>query len=319
MFNQALKSFARLAVTPCAVFVFVAGGQAADNFRYISSTGNNANPCTLAQPCRTLQRGVQATPPGGELRFLDSGFFGNNGTINKTMSVAGNGNTIHLGSPITINRVNATVALRGLVLNGEGATANGINIIASAAVHIEHCVVHSFTADGISVAGAVNVSVIDSVSRDNGGNGLVTLGVAGTTLTVDNSQFENNGGHGIFTTDTEAAVSRATVLGNDTGIQVNGGRMNVTSSTAAHNNNGYRVAISGQLTVESSVARGRASAGLDVASGTTGRISNSTFTNNGTGVFVRGTLVTRENNTLSGNTFASDINAGGVLSPVAGF
>jgi hypothetical protein len=49
---------------------------AADNTRYVGITGNNANPCTLVQPCRSLQRGINVTPAGGELQILDSGSYG---------------------------------------------------------------------------------------------------------------------------------------------------------------------------------------------------------------------------------------------------
>jgi hypothetical protein len=87
-----LKATARFTTLACATATYIATAQAADNFRYVSSSGNNANPCTLAKPCRSLQRGVQVTPAGGELRILDSGSYGNNATIKKTMTISGNGN-----------------------------------------------------------------------------------------------------------------------------------------------------------------------------------------------------------------------------------
>jgi hypothetical protein len=109
--------------------------RAVDNTRYIGITGNNANPCTLAQPCRTFQRGINMTPEGGELRILDSGFYGNNATINKSLTITGNGNTVYLGAVLTINEADAVVALGGLVLNGQGTISAGVNIAAASAVH----------------------------------------------------------------------------------------------------------------------------------------------------------------------------------------
>jgi len=41
--------------------------------RYVAATGRDANPCTQTAPCKTLQRGIDVTPGGGELRVLSSG------------------------------------------------------------------------------------------------------------------------------------------------------------------------------------------------------------------------------------------------------
>ena len=59
--------FAMLAV----VVVWSTPVAAADNIRYVSTTGNNANTCTLSAPCRSLQRGINVTPANGELRILN--------------------------------------------------------------------------------------------------------------------------------------------------------------------------------------------------------------------------------------------------------
>ena len=165
--------------------------QAADGTRYVSTTGNNANACTLAAPCRSLQRGIDRTPEGGELRILDSGFYGTNAMIRKSLTIAGNGNTIYLGSPLAINGAGAVVALRGLVLNGQGAAQDGIVVTSAAAVHVEHCVVHGFAQEGIDVdAGSgTNVFVTGSTVRDND----VGLEVSITTTTrISNSIFTGN-------------------------------------------------------------------------------------------------------------------------------
>src|ERR1700680_1005539 len=49
-----------------------AGGALAQNAKsYVSSTGNDANVCTFASPCRTFQRGHDQTNNGGQLYALD--------------------------------------------------------------------------------------------------------------------------------------------------------------------------------------------------------------------------------------------------------
>jgi hypothetical protein len=167
-----------LALAACATAACSATAQAVDNTRYISITGNNANACTLAAPCLTMQRGINATPADGELRILDSGVTSTFATVNKSMTISGNGNTVFLGVPgIVIDDPTAVVTLRGLTLNGRGTIANGINIVAAAVVHIEDCVVHNLSQDGIIVtAEGVSVFVVRSVSRDNGSGGLVFNG-----------------------------------------------------------------------------------------------------------------------------------------------
>jgi Right handed beta helix region len=297
----------RLALAAYATVVCATAGQAADNFRYISSTGNNAKPCTLSQPCRTLQRGVSVTPPGGELRILDSGFFGNNGSINKSMTVSGNGNTVHLGAPITINAAGATVAVRGLVLSGEGTTSDGIAVTAAAQVFIERSVMHGFTTHGIVIDGAGDVFVTDSISRGNGDSGLRVLGAATGRLAVDNSHFEGNGNTGLNISGGTATINRSVASGNvNDGIFVEAASMNVTSTEASHNGSGTRggffVNSGGFMTLESCVGRGNNLFGLRTNVGGTARVSNSVFSDNTIGISNAGTVLTRGNNTVSGNT-----------------
>jgi hypothetical protein len=114
---------ATFALAACTAAACSLAAQAADNTRYVSITGSNSNACSLAAPCRTLQRGINKTPTGGELRILDSGSYGNNAQVNKSMTIFGNGNTVYLNSPLTIGggSLDHVVTLRGLVLNSQGA------------------------------------------------------------------------------------------------------------------------------------------------------------------------------------------------------
>ena len=172
MFTRTPLIFKLLALATCAAAASSVA-QAADNTRYISITGDNANACTLAAPCRTLQHGINVTPVGGELRILDFGVSANNATVSKSMTISGNDNTIFLGTVIAIDDAAAVVTLRGLTLIGQGTVDNGISIVAAAVVHIERCVIHNFTLRGIyATAEGVEVFVADSVSRDNGNAGL---------------------------------------------------------------------------------------------------------------------------------------------------
>jgi hypothetical protein len=275
------RVFKLLTLVACATAAYSSAAQAVDNTRYISITGNDASDCTLAAPCRNLPRGKNSTPAGGELRILDSGDYGNSGTVNKSLTISGNGNTVFLRNPIIIDNANAVVTLRGLTLNGQGTIANGISIVAAAVVHIENCVVHNFSQDGIiGTADGVSMFVVNSVSRDNGGGGLVFN--AGASLTIDNSHFDNNVANGVWALGQDALVT-------------------IRRSTASGNGfNGFQ-AFAGVMTLDSSLGAGNNLRGLNIVRPAIGRISNSTFTDNSTGINNSGTVETRQNNTVRGN------------------
>jgi hypothetical protein len=205
-----------------AATVLCSAAQAADDTRYISRTGDNVNACTLAKPCRTLQRGISTTPAGGELRILDSGSYGNNVTIGKSLTISGNGNTVFLNGFLTVNPgAGAAVTLRDLTLNGQGTINVGVSIDLAAAVHIERCVFHGFTGDGIFVHGAgTRIFVIDTISRDNGGDGLRVGG--GTIALISNSTFTNNT-HGLHNLGILESRQNNTVRGNEVDVFDGGG------------------------------------------------------------------------------------------------
>ena len=53
---------------------------------FVASTGNDTNPCGLAQPCRGFARAVSQTSASGEVIVLDSAGYGPV-TITKSVSL----------------------------------------------------------------------------------------------------------------------------------------------------------------------------------------------------------------------------------------
>jgi len=53
---------------------------------FVASTGNDAAPCSLAQPCRGFARAITQTNAGGEVIVLDSAGYGPV-TITKSVSL----------------------------------------------------------------------------------------------------------------------------------------------------------------------------------------------------------------------------------------
>jgi hypothetical protein len=190
----------------------------------------------------------------------------------------------------------------------------------AAAVHIENCTVQRFTQNGIQLDTIAELFIVDSIARDNGDSGLSVSGNGEGTgvarLTVDNSHFLNNGEEGIGVDDTRSYITRSIASGNGTqGIRQGGqigGRMHVASTTASNNADGFFV-THGHMILESAIAEGNQFNGLFVAQGAQALISNSTFTDNQTGVHHVGVVATRNNNTVTVNT-SNDQGAGAVNS-----
>jgi hypothetical protein len=270
--------------------------------------GSDGNACTRIAPCRTLQRGINATGAGRELQILDPGEFGTT-TIGKSITISAVGvsatvRNLGAGAAVTIDNAGARVVLRGLFLSGGGSGATGLNIGNAAAVYLEGCTVERFTGNGILYNNlGTRLFVSDTISRDNGGAGLVFISTGAGRLVVKRSRFENNGGDGLSVNESESSIAGSVFSGNAfDGIAQSDGRMNVVSSVAAGNGSrGSSVGFGGEMSLESVVSRGNGISGFTVFMGATGRVSNSVLTNNVVGIQNAGTVQTRGNNSVIGN------------------
>ena len=78
----------------------------------------------------------------------------------------------------------------------------------------------------VSIGGATNVTVSDSVASNNGEDGILAVDIGGTvSMMVRNSTIANNQANGLETNNAGATirVTRSTITGNATGWLVNGG------------------------------------------------------------------------------------------------
>jgi hypothetical protein len=296
------------------------GTAQAQTVRFIAVNGKDANSCTIAAPCRTLQRGVDATPAGGEVKALNAGPYGG-AAINRSITVSADHASATFRT-ISIGNSGARVVLRGLLLDGNGAAATGIAILDAASVHIKDCRIERFTENGIHLDVAnTELFIADTASRENGRSGLLVRGQsANEQVTVTNSRFDNNSTAGINLEYASASISGSVVSGNGAGTSGSGilvygaGTTNVIGTTAAHNGGfGFRVLQGALATFEASTATGNGY-GLYVVSAV-GRVSNSVLTNNNTGIQNdSGTIETRQNNLVSGNA----VDTGGALTAIGG-
>jgi len=270
-----------------ACVLSVAPAQAQNQHSFVSSLGNDANPCTLAAPCRHLQAALTATIAGGEIAILNTAGYngGTTVTITKAVSIVNPGGFEAAiappsgGTGIEIDAgPNDAVSLRGLSIDGAGVGSTGIVFNSGASLTVENCIVRHMTADGI-----------DFLST-----------TATSALTVSNSLVANNSGTGIYL----APIGSATAVFN---------RVEANNST-----NGSGIAVDGRFsagtntinaTVSESVVAGNSTGFFTFTNSgnatTSLMVFHSVAANNGTGVYADGTggaTVRLANSTLTGNT-----------------
>jgi hypothetical protein len=146
---------------------------------FVAQTGNDANPCTFASPCKSVQHAHDIVAPGGEVRMLDPGSYGLL-TINKSISILGDGHggiAAQNGSTaITVNAGSADkINIRGVVLEGFGNGLTGIKFNTGGSLTVVESVVRNFTLNGIDFASSTGGGLIvsNTVISDNGGNAIV--------------------------------------------------------------------------------------------------------------------------------------------------
>jgi len=260
---------------------------------WVSGMGDDTNPCSRAAPCRTFAGAISKTAAAGEINVLDHGGFGGV-TITKSITISSEGfeaGVLVSGTNAIIIDATTTsaVVLRGLDIEGLGTGLDGIKVLGGLrSLHVEKCTINNFrgtNGSGIeiatSVAGTTKIFIKDTNVRNSGqGTGVGILikptGSAVVNASLDNVRLENN----------------------NAGLQVNGSSITqVNNSSAVGNANAGFSAIqvvAGApigLTLDHCASNGNGSFGL-VTNGTAttiALITNSTFTNNATGMQAQGT------------------------------
>ncbi len=190
---------------------------------FVASNGSDANPCSLALPCRGFATAVSAVVAGGEVVVLDSAGYGPV-TVTQSVSIVappgiyagisvpagGNATGVFIATP------GVKVVLRGLTINNIGGSY-GVQMTDGLELVVENCVISNF-GSGVRITAPAVVSVIGSTLRDN--NYGIYAGY-GATVNVAHSQvlgnvqegIEINGGSGGVTTRIQVADTLVTGQG----------------------------------------------------------------------------------------------------------
>ena len=196
----------RLAMNMMAVFatcLFCSTlAQAQASRTWVSDSGNDFNPCSKVQPCRTFAGAIVKTAAGGKITCLDMGQFG---PVTITQSVTidcrrTRGDILSASvNGVVINAATTDkVILQGLDIDGDGAGGlDGIRFLAGASLHIEETTVSNMT-NGINVglnqAANAEVHVINSFIRNNSNVGMFVSNAGGGTvnMSIERTTSENN-------------------------------------------------------------------------------------------------------------------------------
>jgi hypothetical protein len=288
-----------------AAMLASAGANAAIFRAYLASDGNDANPCTIAAPCRLLPAAIAAANDGGEIWMLDSANFNTAPvTINKSLTIiaipGALGSIVANGADaLIVNAAGAKVALRNLaILNLAGTANTGVTFAQGARLTIEGCELYGMnTGVNATAAGGV-LTIRDTVIRDNE-TGVTVTGALKAQLI--NTTLLNNLTYGM-----SAANGAGVAI---SGSAINGGGVGVRAVAAA--------STTTQVAVSSSALAGNVTAIQATASSGTDNaqvmLNNVTLTQNGSGVAISGAtavVFTRQNNAFKFNT--ADV-ASGVL------
>lgn len=293
-FRFTIQAFAIATLT----FAFASITQAQATRTWVSGVGDDANPCSRTAPCKTFAGAISKTAPQGEIDVLDPGGFGAL-TITKPITIDGGEGQIAgvlvnggINAIVVQAGINDVVTLRNLDIDGLGTGLNGILINGAKAVHIDHCQIYGFTADGIQDARtatqnpAARLFINDCFIRNNNAGGIAVVGNSanGTGAFIDNTRVQGNGGFGIAASN------------NDT-IEVL--HCIVTQNSAE----AVRADTGGKAVVVSSVLNNNSTGAL--GNGTSFILADTTILNNVTGV--SGTFITFGSNNITNNAGGNSI------------
>lgn len=283
-----MRKFALALLNIWAIGVAFSGvASAAPNLHaYVSANGNDSQPCTREDPCRTFQIALNHVTSGGEVVALSSGEFGPV-TISKSVTLSGEG--VHAtitqetagAEAITLKTSSSmTVIIRALTILGVGKAGQGITVnnpqsssnddkpFSVSALYVEDCVIAGFTMQGIVFAPGTlgQLFVNDSFIRECE-YGLVVVGGVGklqAQASIEHTRLEHNRDAGLITTagSSQTTIGNSVLSGNGLGVSTGGlpSEVNIHNCLIANNGTGIN------------------NYGIT-------RVANSTITNNKKGLF----------------------------------
>jgi hypothetical protein len=242
-----------------ALVVISAPAHAQATRTWVSGVGDDANPCSRTAPCRTFAGAFSKTFINGEIDCIDPGGYGTltvtksitidcTGTFGSVLASGTNGFDISIA--VNANDPFRTVRLRGLSINGTGASGSvgtrtglkGVSITNAAVVILEDLVISDFSQQGVSDTRSPGgkLFIRNSVIRNNTSTGIAAGATATNNVSLENVYSINNGFGVAAATGNNVSITRSVFSGNTTaGIESDsGGQIGLDDSLVSANATG---------------------------------------------------------------------------------
>jgi hypothetical protein len=172
---------------------------------YVSGGGNNANPCTLALPCRNIATAIAVAGNGVVVSCLDEGPYSEAFIydVSFTLDCRGVVYVASSGFAISVQASGTVVAFRHVIFDGAAGGGGAVQIFGGKVV-FEDCTFQNFTASPgdaiqfVPTLGGAQLTITDSVFANNGvagsGGGILVQPSAGVTtgVVIERTQITGN-------------------------------------------------------------------------------------------------------------------------------
>jgi hypothetical protein len=302
-----IRMIAKLSIVTLVLTAFLSVAPASAGplgpFAWVSSAANanDANACTVAQPCQTTFRALAAAGTSGQVNCIDSpGINEGNNNITQSATIDCAGMITGFGgglSPeiLAFSATNQVFKVRNLTFNGFNSINIGIKVTGSGTLIFENCVFENFSGNALDIEpnGPLTLVITNSRISNNTAAGVLIKPAAGGSVTAsfDGATITKNAG-GLKTDTTNGAV-----------------RVDITNSAISNNANNGLIAIGGaggqnMVTVKNDVIASNSQAGIEASGGNAAVLVNNAVIDSNTGGALQavssGRILTYQNNTVIG-------------------
>jgi len=285
------------------LLAMAAGSISAQQRVYVSTFGNDANPCnTVSQPCATFQGAISKANAGGTVFALDSADFGPV-NINSSVTIDGGEHGAFISTMNTGVQIgaNAAIVLRNLsivLLVGANSVTGISGTLFGQSLTLDHVSVSTVGGNGVQTTTGIQLNLVPNakvnlkdVNVESMQYGILLSPDAGNPAVPFLATLENVSVYasvnGLSAIDGEMTIRNSSFLGGSlsTGITIG-----ANSSAPVSLIENTRIANS--------------NVGIFATGGQTLRLSNDVISRNGTGINASGgaTVISYRNNVFAGNT-----------------
>jgi hypothetical protein len=272
-----------------AVAAYAAPAHAQATRTWVSGVGDDVNPCSRTAPCKTFPGAISKTAANGEIDCLDPGGFGQV-TITKSITIDCGGVTggilSSLVNGVIVNAgVNDRIVLRNLNINGVGNGSTGVRFLGGLHLTLENVRIQGTTGIGVDVnkGASGNLYMHNAYITQTGTAVRLFTGAGGINAILNDVKIDAVTGNGL---EVASGSTVATIA--------NSAITNVTGSALITTGGGF-------INADRNIFAKNATGANAQAAGSSIRISNNAFNDNGVAFAVTsGNISSSNTNTVVG-------------------